>query len=667
MSHSSSLSLSIISLLYLAGCINPLGSSSVAPNEFQPGLGSVSFTLTFNPSTFSFSKDIAITATTPSLSPDRPIIACYSSPSLPTGLVISSACEVSGTPLSTQTSTQYNIIATDSNGGQAADTISIEILQSTNPFTETFSLGTSNTDYAISTNTLEFQSTGLTHKMLSIDADNTNLGFNGALANSNAIWNSTDSVMQLTSAGLTAKTGSFESRIFSAPSATHWTEISWSSRIPSGKSLPNSKSVETAFAADNIDMSGNELLLHFDESAWSGAANEVLDSSGNNLNGTITGLTQTASGKFGKGASFPDSNDKFISIPHNANLDSSANMSWEAWIYPTNVDGNPRPVLSKRQTSSATNNAYAMFIFTGGKMTIDIAGTGANQRFDTGYVFTTNRWYHVAATFQGSLGSNRLKFYVNGALVSQHQPSATSIPATDASATFRVGSLVGNTNTFRGTIDELAVYSRVLTPAEITSRFNRGARRIKLHARGCANSNCSDGTYVGPDGTASSFFTETANTSDTRTTTYNVTSLFSNRQYFQYKTIFESDDSILNPQLMSVSIKPELYDSGFPTVINNTSFPFVTLNTFIPNTSGTGEIRYQISRNGSDWYYWSTNWTPATLGFSQSNSATDVNANISSFPTSIGQGNFYFRAYYNSGVSAILPATLNSITVTGER
>lgn len=537
------------------------------------------------------------------------------------------------------------------------------------PFTETFNFGIIDTDYAISTNTLEYLTTGLRHKLLTVDSDNSNLGFSGALSNSNVVWNSTDSVMQLSPAGLTANTGNFESRIFSAPAATNWTELSWSSRVPSGKALPNNNLIENVFITDNLDMSGNELLLHFDESSWLGNAGEVIDSSGNSLNSTITaGITQSNSGKFGKAASLPNNNDMFISVPHSADLDSSVTMSWEAWIYPTNVDGNPRPIISKRQSTAVANYAYALFIFTGGRMAIDIAGTGASQRFDTGYTFVANNWYHIAATYDGALGSNRLKFYVNGNLVSQHQPSATNIPATNSLAPFRVGSLVGNTNTFRGLIDEVAVYSRVLLQAEITSRFQRGSRRMLFQARHCNNSNCSDGTFVGPDGTAATFFTESINTGNSSVTTHNTSALFTGRQYFQYRAVMQSDNSVLNPQLSSVTIQPGLYDTGYPTVINNTTFSFVTLATFTPNTSGAGEIRYQISRDGTNFYYWNgAAWAISTLGFSHSSTAADVNTNITTFPTTVGQGNFFFKAFYNSGVSALLPATLNSISVTGQR
>lgn len=648
--------------------ITAANSAGTADATIQISIVDVVPSVSYSASSFSFLRNQTISTITPSNSGGA-VVSCVSVPSLPAGLSLSNTCAISGTPTTVQASAQYAITATNSGGSQSAITLSIDVFQNLTGFTETFQFSTTQTDYSISTSTLEYLTPGLRHKLLTVDQENSALGFSGAVSNSDLVWNSTDSVMQLSPVGLAAKTGSLESRIFSAPAPTNWTELAWNSRVPAGKALPNNKITETAFAVDNISMANNELLLHFDESVWNQTVGEVIDSSGNGLNGSITaGVTQANAGKFGKGATFPDSLNQFITIPHSDSLDSSANMSWEAWIYPTNVDGNPRPIISKRQTSAAGNNAYSMFIFTGGKMTIDIAGSAVgSQRFDTGYVFAVNTWYHVAATFEGALGSNRLKFYVNGALVSQHQPTASSIPATNALAPFRVGSLVGNDNTFRGRIDEVAVYSRVLSLPEITSRFNRGSRRIKFQARHCVNSDCSDGVFVGPDNTAASFFTENNNTGNTRSTVHNVASLFTNRQFFQYKAILESENSVLNPQLSSVSLQPSLYDPAYPVVINNTPFSFVTLSSFVPSTAGSGQVRYQISRDGTNWFYWNSGWTGATLGFSHSSSAGDINSNISTFPASVGEGNFYFKAIFDSGASSTAPATLNSISVTGAR
>lgn len=529
-------------------------------------------------------------------------------------------------------------------------------------FTDTFLYNSTNTNYTLSTSTLEYNSTTLAHKSLTLDASNSASEFAGAISCTGVEWNGSNA-MRLSAAGLTARTGNFESRIMSAPAATNWTSFEWQSLSPAGKLYPNNRGVETGYGSDSIDMSNNVLLMHFDETSWTSSAGQVVDSSGTGNHGTLVSTpTPGTNSKFGRALTMA-STGQYITVPHSDTLDSSAVMSWEAWIYPTNVDGNPRPILAKRQGTGA-NYGYTMFIFGGARMNIDIAGSGS-QRFDTGVVFSTNTWYHVAATYNGSLASNRLKFYVNGALASQHQPTATSIPATDANAIFSIGSMAGSSFTFLGSIDEVAIYERVLSPTEIAARFNRGSRKLKFQARGCTMSNCSDGTYIGPDGTAASYFTEEQNTGLTNITSVTLPSAFNNKQYFQYIATLESSNGTTNPQLQSTNVKPNIYDSGYPTVTNIATFSFITLTSFSATESGT--VRYQISHNGTNWYYYNSGWVPATLGYTHTNTKGDINTNISTFPTEIGTGNFYVRAFYDAGTNSTTPASLTSISVSGGR
>ncbi len=531
------------------------------------------------------------------------------------------------------------------------------------PFTDTFLYNTTNTNYTVSTSTLQYTSSTLAHKSLTRDASNIASEFAGALSNTNVEWNGSNA-MRLSSAGLTARTGNFESRIMSAPAATNWTSFEWQSLAPAGKLYPSS-GTETGYASEGLDMSNLSLLLRFDEASWSsGVAGQVIDSSPTGNHGTATGVNTGTVSRYGR-AMAPTANGQIINIPHNSNLDSTQVMSWEAWIYPTFLDGNPRPIISKRLDSNSAQYAFALFIFANNRLNIDIAGTSNGYRIDTGITFSVDTWYHVVATYNGALSTNRLKVYINGTLSSQTNPTATSIPATNATSIVCVGCLNGNTNTFRGSIDELAVYERVLTQAEITSRFNRGSRRIKFQARACNMSNCSDGTYVGPDGTASTFFTEEQNTGLTNTTSVTLPGAFNNKQYFQYRATLESTNGTTNPQLQTANAKPDVYDSGYPTVTNVSTFSFLTLTSF--NATESGTVRYQISRNGTDWYYYNSGWVAATLGYTHTNTKDDINTNISTFPTEIGTGNFYVRAFYDAGTGATAPASLTSISVSGGR
>ena len=71
-----------------------------------------------------------------------------------------------------------------------------------------------------------------------------------------------------------------------------------------------------------------------------------------------------------------------------------------------------------------------------------------------------NTWSHLAATYDGAI----LRLYVNGAQVSSQ---ARTGPIVTSSGALRIGGDTVWGEYFRGVIDEVRVYSRALTPAEI--------------------------------------------------------------------------------------------------------------------------------------------------------------------------------------------------------
>lgn len=97
----------------------------------------------------------------------------------------------------------------------------------------------------------------------------------------------------------------------------------------------------------------------------------------------------------------------------------------------------------------------------------------------------------------------------------------------------------------------------------------------------------------------------------------------------------------------------------FGAFYNNDLAQFSEIST---TPSGTG-IKYQISPNGYDWYWYSgASWGKVTGGFSQANTAVEVNANLASFQSSVAaSGEFLFRAYLDSSGSA--SPTLDNLAI----
>ncbi len=107
---------------------------------------------------------------------------------------------------------------------------------------------------------------------------------------------------------------------------------------------------------------------------------------------------------------------------------------------------------------------YRFFLWNGGSPN---AATAAQSS-----VAPNNSWQHVVAVFDQAGGIMRL--YVNGAQVASAAPPSTLISTTheiSIGARKNSGSSAYDLN-FSGTVDEVAVFNRALSPGEITQHYN---------------------------------------------------------------------------------------------------------------------------------------------------------------------------------------------------
>lgn len=187
---------------------------------------------------------------------------------------------------------------------------------------------------------------------------------------------------------------------------------------------------------------------------------QAIDASGYGNHGTISNATRVSTTNFGNVLSVSGSNNSWVTVPDSASLDLSAGVTLEAWVYPTASMNGWDTVVIKEQTGGL---AYALSANTDSNRpnsTVNVGG--ADRQLTTGSYLAANRWTHLAATYNGS--TQRL--YVNGVEVgSRSQNGAITL----SSGALRIG---GNSvwgSYFRGYIDEVRVYNRALTQAEIAS------------------------------------------------------------------------------------------------------------------------------------------------------------------------------------------------------
>ena len=138
-------------------------------------------------------------------------------------------------------------------------------------------------------------------------------------------------------------------------------------------------------------------------------------------------------------------------------------MTLEAWVRPTALGTNWRTVLFKEQ---AGNYVYGLYGNTGtSRPSANVISGGVDRDLRGASALTLNAWAHLAATYSGSA----LTLYLNG--VSIGTQAATGAIATSTGA-LRLG---GNTiwpEWFQGEIDEVRVYNRALSAAEIQADMN---------------------------------------------------------------------------------------------------------------------------------------------------------------------------------------------------
>ncbi|MBU0732064.1 LamG domain-containing protein [Patescibacteria group bacterium] len=259
-------------------------------------------------------------------------------------------------------------------------------------------------------------------------------------------------------------------------------------------------------------------------------------------------------GELENALSFNGTNN-WVAVPGDSSLDMTGNLTAEAWIYPTDLtqDG---MIISKEWCDASSNYAYSFGYNSSGKLKFVSADTGVCTSLDEyesdSIVLTENEWNHVAAVHTNSF----VTLYVNGSPVSGSfiAGSAASIQTNDEP--LRIGvykDVASYDDFFVGSMDELALFSRELSAAEIEDHYRRGANRLKFQVRTCDDAVCTTpGTWIGPDGTGSDYYTELSNTTTT-TPSLNITN-FSNTQYMQYQGIWETDNQNSSPELPSITL-----------------------------------------------------------------------------------------------------------------
>jgi hypothetical protein len=182
--------------------------------------------------------------------------------------------------------------------------------------------------------------------------------------------------------------------------------------------------------------------------------------------GGLTGASGTQSGAaavtFAPGevaAAFDLHGASYVEIPHAPALAQKTALTIEAWFFATALGGR---VLDKN--TAGGSDGYMLDTFKN-KARMIIGKTSVSSTAD----LPTGVWTHVAGTYDGALVS----VFVNGALAAS-APRTGAIPTSNLAV--RIGADSAGKNRFAGLLDEVVLYDRALSEAELAAVVAGGAR-----------------------------------------------------------------------------------------------------------------------------------------------------------------------------------------------
>lgn len=174
------------------------------------------------------------------------------------------------------------------------------------------------------------------------------------------------------------------------------------------------------------------------------------------LSFTFFSLSQSS----GSGKCFlMDNTDDYLTIPHDASLNSTTAITVEAWIradaWSPNIWEN---VIVSKDGWASGNQGYALRTGANGSLSFNFSSGGTWREVTAANVMTTGKWYHIAGTYDGS----NSKIFVNGQEVGNLSFSGAINMGTYDLTIGRASYLVGGTRNFLGRIDEVKVWNTAL-------------------------------------------------------------------------------------------------------------------------------------------------------------------------------------------------------------
>jgi hypothetical protein len=336
---------------------------------------------------------------------------------------------------------------------------------------------------------------------------------------------------------------------------------------------------QTYDSLNDLNSSGSVLYFKMSE-------DPVNDYSGNGNNGTTVNQATIQAGFFGDGVELDGVNDE-INVPYDQSLNETVTgkLTLSAWVNTDSIGINHQAIINKHDTSVT---GYVLeILYTNIKFSFDDTTTNFVQT--TNNPIQANQWYHVGATWNGS----NISIYVDGKKVG----TATDYGGlTEYTGDIDIGTLAGAWD-FDGTIDEVRIYNRSLSDAEMERLYNV----TKDYKVNFTVDDITDGTYgwnvlavdeAGTSNFANDNFTVTVDTTADTSPVVNLinpaNATSSSNTSYNFTCEVDDDNKVVNSTLYV------WYDNNtlFNTSVNDTNFTTIT------------NVTFNVTSFVVDTYYW---------------------------------------------------------------
>ena len=185
--------------------------------------------------------------------------------------------------------------------------------------------------------------------------------------------------------------------------------------------------------------------------------NSIVDQS-NVITLTTTGSVPYVTGKFGQAVSF--SNAAGVATSNRLSSTYALPSTFTASMWFQTPSTTPNSFIFYTNSNSTYVLGAACIYFSGGNLYCAYASVANNG---TAYPISANTWYHVAITYN----SGSLTLYVNGA------QSGSTVTGTNSKNGFTLGGGAdsGSLYPFTGYVDDLRIFTSVLTAAQISNIY----------------------------------------------------------------------------------------------------------------------------------------------------------------------------------------------------